>query len=198
VQPHNAFGNQGRDFETYSELSMSKGKDRSVGMASTCAREESCLEVATSCSTSLLRRGAAERQWRNALRQHVFEAARVSDWPAMDLGGPAFAGPVINEPAQPARETQTRGGPQATDLPLPMPVQVRARVRVWLLEGRGARGRARGAGRHVGGPSGSIWAAVRGNPDWAFRTSCAAEVVWALGDYASAEGLRGPVVCGRG
>jgi hypothetical protein len=60
---------------------MSKGKDRSVGMASTCAREESCLEVATSCSISLLRRGAAELRWRNALRQHVFEADRVSGWP---------------------------------------------------------------------------------------------------------------------
>ena len=80
-----------------------------MGMASTCAREESCLEVATSCSTGLLRRGGAERRWRNALRQRVFEADRVSGWPARDLGGPAFAGPVINESAQPARETQTRG-----------------------------------------------------------------------------------------
>ena len=44
--------------------------------------EESCLEVATSCSTSLLRRGAAERRWRNALRQHVFEADVGNSWPA--------------------------------------------------------------------------------------------------------------------
>jgi len=26
------------------------------------------------------------------------------------------------------------------------------------------------------------------NPDWAFRTYCATEVVWALRDYATAEG----------